>query len=89
MNTESREARKAKRLKERRLEPVPPAHLFGADAIALFFRVGRRTVKRWISEGAPISKNGARYDAWSLDIHHWLLRKASKGAVSKNLSTML
>jgi len=78
MKIESRKVRKAKRLKERRMEPVLPAHLFGADAIAQFFRVGRRTVMRWIEEGAPVSKNGGRYDAWSLDIHYWRLKQAKR-----------
>ncbi len=65
-----------KEQKEKRMTPVSHGMLFGADAIAAFFRVSRRKVIAWKKEGAPISCTArGRYDADSALLFSWRLER--------------
>jgi hypothetical protein len=67
-----KQKRAVKRRKEHRMTPVSHGMLFGADSIAAFFRVSRRTVISWKEDGAPISCGArGRYDADSSALFAW------------------
>lgn len=66
-----REIKAAKNRKKNRMDPVQHGMLFGADAIAKFFRVSREVVLEWAEDGAPIVRSGKRYDADSKSVQHW------------------
>lgn len=76
------EKRAVKRRKDLEVEPRQHGMLLGADAIAAFFRVSRRTVMEWIKDGAPVVPEKRRYDADSATLQAWreaVVKKKAEG----------